>query len=169
MDHYALVSVLFPKQFNRNGLMWVRLPSWALSGNSTLLINNRKHYEVIMKNSDKAALKIIEVLVSRVGLQLSNETVATSMQDRILNVSVELNKLAESMESDSEQIPESLMAVAASCVIAVASMVGVEDCALTDQSLTVNMEDAAQTARELMIQRAKKSGLYIASVPNIDS
>jgi hypothetical protein len=117
-----------------------------------------------MKVSEEAALAILEVVTSRVGARLEKEDRDNTLSEILLDVGNDFEALVDAADLQHDMIAERLTQLAATCVIAVASMVAgsgaVEEKPEGEakaKSKYIDMEDAAIRARELMINRAKKN------------
>lgn len=123
-----------------------------------------------MKNSEKAALKIIEVLTQRIANRLKAEFEGETTEDKIGSLAGDFGRLADAMEAKNETVAERMIDLAASCVIIVSSMVSDSAASeLTNETPLINVEEAADKARRMMIERAQKSGLFIAPASTLDS
>lgn len=120
-----------------------------------------------MKHSDKAALKVLEIVTNNVAAKVQNGKMAASYDELLDEVADQIEKLGA--DNNSENLAQHLLDIAGACVIAVASMVAganvVEETPIEEVEEApkqfIDVEAAAERARELMIQRARKSNIII--------
>lgn len=120
--------------------------------------------------TNEVLMKVIEGLVQQVGQRLEKHGEgAFASPHEALGVLAEENwELIEAIKSnDPYRTAEEWYDNAVTCVFAIASMAASSSVDSTDDDEVsvekVDVEDAAERARQLMIDRAEKSGLIIAS------
>lgn len=125
--------------------------------------------------SQAATLKVLEVLANRVGVKLKDVKVKDAqLYDLMQTVGEAFEKVLDAAELEPEQVGERLMDLSAISVIAVASMVaGVatetgEKIEEVNRQGVIDIEAAAQRAKQLMIDRAKNSNIVISSFDQFD-